>query len=177
MSLRGNDVTCVELDEERHAALRHNADALGLEQVQTIWGDCLQFLRDAGTYDVAFIDPARRDASDARIYSLSDSLPDVVANRELITSHCKRLVIKASPMADVTALQREMHADEIHIVCVKGECKETLLIIDCDTADCGQDRKPTRYVVVDLPQIDCPDWQMDESEMPYISRFEFAGER
>jgi len=43
---------------------------------------------------------------------------------------CERLVIKASPMLDLTQIQREVpHLEQIHVVSDSGEIKEIMLIL------------------------------------------------
>ncbi len=122
-----------ELNPVTNSALRHNCGVLGLTNTTVHTpGDSIEMLEASGReYDVIFIDPARRDAGNNRIYALQDCIPDVTANLPLLLRHCRRLMIKASPMLDITQTTRELSGvSEIHIVAWRGECKEVLAIVD-----------------------------------------------
>lgn len=122
-----------ELNPAVNAALQHNCRVLGLNNATVYMpGDCIEMLETSGReYDVIFIDPARRDAKNKRTYALQDCTPDVVANLPLLLRHCRRLMVKASPMLDITQTVRELPGvSEIHVVAWRGECKEVLAIVD-----------------------------------------------
>lgn len=127
----GNKVRAFELAPERASALRHNAEVLGAANVSVTEGDSLAALRDDATrYDVIFVDPARRDAADRRTFLFRDCLPDIVSNLALLRSRADRIMVKASPILDTERMVAELPGiSEIHLVCVKGECKEVLGII------------------------------------------------
>ena len=47
----------------------------------------------------------------------------------LLRSRCRWLIIKASPMIDLGMAQQQLQeVAEIHIVSIKGECKEVLFV-------------------------------------------------
>ena len=124
-----------ELDSDKSAALRHNAAVMGLENMRVLpAGDSLRILAEGDdSYDVIFIDPARRDGADKRTYAFSDCTPDVTAAMPLIMSRCNRLIIKASPMLDITdCLRRLPNLARICSVARKGECKEVLTVVERD---------------------------------------------
>lgn len=127
----GNEVRAFELAPERASALRHNAEVLGAANVSVTEGDSLEALRDDATrYDVIFVDPARRDAADRRTFLFRDCLPDIVSNLALLRSRADLIMVKASPILDTERMVAELPGiSEIHLVCVKGECKEVLGII------------------------------------------------
>lgn len=79
--------------------------------------------------DVIYLDPARRSDSGSRIYEIEDCIPNVIAWQDELLSHCKRLITKVSPMADVSrTLQRLRDVLVVHIVSVRNECKELLIV-------------------------------------------------
>lgn len=79
--------------------------------------------------DVIYLDPARRSDSGSRIYEIEDCIPNVIAWQDELLSHCKRLITKVSPMADVSrTLQRLRDVLAVHIVSVRNECKELLIV-------------------------------------------------
>lgn len=132
----GNLTYAIELDEERFRALRHNCIMFG-NKVTVLNGDSIEFLKKAKDdvmFDVIFADPARRDATHKRLYFLRDCLPDVVSNYELLRQHGKCVMIKASPIIDITNVLKELpEIAQIHLVCINGECKEVLLV--CEDAE------------------------------------------
>lgn len=127
-----NCVTACELDPERAEVLGHNAKVLGLTDIRIENVDSIEWLRQQSArnpFDMIFVDPARRDAADRRKFMLRDCLPDIVGTWDTIRSSARRIMVKASPLLDIErALQEIPGIEEIHLVCVKGECKEVLLI-------------------------------------------------
>lgn len=92
--------------------------------------------------DVIYIDPSRRDRSGRKVFLLEDCSPDVQALMPLLHSFAPLVMIKVSPMADMTMLRRRL-ADslaEIHVVGAGGECKELLCI-------CRRGAGPVRTVL------------------------------
>ena len=80
-----------------------------------------------------FIDPARRDIYNRKMVSLHDCSPDVV---DLVETHGRAslhgttMLIKLSPMLDISMIINELsNIAEIHIVAVKNECKEVLVLL------------------------------------------------
>lgn len=123
-----------ELDPLKEAALRHNATALKLK---TVCGDGLEMVgKLEQPVDLIFADPARRGENDCRVYDPTDCLPDVVGNNATLLDKCRRLMVKHSPMLDLSAALRLFpHLEAIHIVCHKGECKELLTIQNASYED------------------------------------------
>lgn len=79
--------------------------------------------------DVIYLDPARRSADGSRIYEISDCEPDVVAWQDTLLSHCRQLITKLSPMADVSrSLARLHHVTDVFVIAVRNECKELLFV-------------------------------------------------
>ena len=89
-----------------------------------------EFLKTAGQYDLIFLDPARRDSHGGKVFRIEDCTPDVVELLPDLLQHSKRLMIKLSPMLDltraVTALSQVNW--DIHVVAIKNEVKEVLLL-------------------------------------------------
>ncbi|MBP9994331.1 MAG: SAM-dependent methyltransferase [bacterium] len=78
-----------------------------------------------------FVDPARRDALNRKMVSLHDCSPDVVELQGKMLSVAGHVLIKASPMLDISLICNELkNIKEIHIVSVKNECKETLILLE-----------------------------------------------
>ena len=96
-----------------------------------------EFLKTAGTYDLIFIDPARRDSHGSKVFRLADCTPNVVELLPTLMQHGKRLMIKLSPMLDLTQAIKNVQIDDVqgtkvnwdvHVVAIKNEVKELLLL-------------------------------------------------
>ena len=88
------------------------------------------FLASAGEYDLIFIDPARRDSHGGKVFRLEDCTPNVVELLPTLLAHGKRLMIKLSPMLDLTqaATSLSQVCWDIFVVAIKNEVKEVLLL-------------------------------------------------
>lgn len=80
---------------------------------------------------IIFVDPARRDAFNRKMVSLRDCSPDVVELQQKMLEVAKHVLIKASPMLDISLICNELkNIKEIHVVSVKNECKEILILLE-----------------------------------------------
>ena len=142
-----------EMNPELAAAARHNFKVLGAnnitirnfeatsENIKDISGDFRP--------DIIFLDPARRDSAGKKVFLLEDCTPDVLKMLPGLFEESRFLLLKLSPMADITmAVERldrsyesfleDTSGDgwngqwvrEIHIVASGGECKELLILMD-----------------------------------------------
>ena len=80
--------------------------------------------------DCIFIDPARRDEHGRKTVSISDCTPDVAALQDLLLEKAEIVMVKLSPMLDISkALEEMRHVKEVHVVAVANECKELDLVV------------------------------------------------
>ncbi|MBO7456467.1 MAG: SAM-dependent methyltransferase [Paludibacteraceae bacterium] len=89
-----------------------------------------EFLASAGQYDLIFADPARRDNYGGKVFKLEDCTPNVVELLPTLLSHGKRLMLKLSPMLDISQAVTSLSqvSWDVHVVAVKNEVKEVLLL-------------------------------------------------
>ena len=91
-----------------------------------------EFLQTAGQYDLIFLDPARRDSHGGKVFRLEDCTPNVVELLPTLLKHGKRILIKLSPMLDLTQAVKELSAFSsqwsVYVVAIKNEVKELLLL-------------------------------------------------
>lgn len=81
--------------------------------------------------DVLYIDPARRDTHGRKTVLLDDCTPNVVSLQHLLLEKATHVLIKLSPMLDISLLMSELnHIKEVHIVAVDNECKELLCLLE-----------------------------------------------
>lgn len=83
--------------------------------------------------DLIFLDPARRAEDGRKVFRLADCQPDVLTLLPELMDACPDLLLKLSPMADITQLSRELPGlKAVTVVGAGGECKELLLHIRRD---------------------------------------------
>ena len=145
-SLRSSRVWFNERDAALLDAVRGNFGALGLENVEFHGFDISPEASDwkeslaAFGPDAVYLDPARRDAAGRKVFLLEECSPDAVALMPFLLTVSPLVMVKVSPMADITMLRRrlEPYLSEIHVVGSGGECKELLCLCRRD----GITRRP-----------------------------------
>lgn len=97
-------------------------------------------------WGLIFLDPARRDSHGSKVFRIEDCTPNVVELLPTLLAHSKRLLIKLSPMLDLTQAVTSLSQVnwDIHIVAIKNEVKEVLLL----SGGTGQ------IITIDLAQKD-----------------------
>jgi len=79
--------------------------------------------------DLIYLDPARRSDTGRKVFRLEDCRPDLLALQEELLALAPHLLVKLSPMADLSLLLRQLKGvSAIHIVSLDGECKELLVL-------------------------------------------------
>ncbi len=135
MSRKGASVTGIDLDEKAYLTATHNIAALGhSDNITIIRDDSVRWLAESGRhFDTIFIDPQRRDNT-GRHFALAQCLPDVTTSLDLLRGHCRRLMIKMSPMIDIKAVKSELEVEKCRIIIIgtTKECKEVLMILSDD---------------------------------------------
>ena len=120
----------VENQKELCDFAEHNFTVLG-RKITVVNEDSESFLSKNQNFDLVFIDPARRDIYNRKMVSLHDCSPDVIDLQNILLKNAKNVLIKASPMLDISLITNELkNISEIHIVSVKNECKEILIKIE-----------------------------------------------
>lgn len=120
---------------ERQEALcdiaRHNFPLLGLSHIRVVHGDGTGLLHGLEPVDWLFLDPARRDGHGGKVVAIADCEPDVCALETELLAKAAHVMVKLSPMLDVSLALRDLkHVHAVHVVSVDNECKELLLILN-----------------------------------------------
>ena len=119
----------VERQAELCELAKHNFPLLGLN-ILVHNEDGVEYLKQMNPVDVLFLDPARRDGHGGKTVAISDCEPDVSALEDLLVEKARKVVVKLSPMLDLSlALKDLKHVCEVHIVSTDNECKELLLVL------------------------------------------------
>lgn len=130
-------VDYIEQNEELHDIAAHNFRALELGNVNAHCSDSINFLKNTNKhFDLIYADPARRDNQGRKVSALENCTPNILENIDLLLSKADMLLIKSSPMLDITeAVAQLKHVSEITIVAVKNECKEILFLCTGNVSD------------------------------------------
>ena len=137
-----------------------NFKLLGLNHIEVVCADGIEYLHQLNHADLIFLDPARRDDHGARTYGIADCTPNVLELHDELLQKADRIMIKLSPMLDWRKAVEDLgNVNEVHIVSVDNECKELLLIL-------SKDKKPLKLFCVNNNQVfegDQGDWLNDSS--------------
>ena len=80
--------------------------------------------------DLIYLDPARRGDAGRKLVSISDCQPDTVALQDDLLRISANVMVKLSPMLDITrALTELKHVSHVFIIGLEGECKEITLLM------------------------------------------------
>ncbi|WP_111307613.1 class I SAM-dependent methyltransferase [Confluentibacter sediminis] len=133
-SKRFDTVIHCDIDENLSDMVSHNYKQLQVTNIKTIYGDGLKYLENRKEIvDWMYVDPSRRHDSKGKVFFLNDCLPNVPEHLELLFKHSKNIMIKTSPLLDLSVGISELkHVKTIHIVAVNNEVKELLWILDRD---------------------------------------------
>ncbi|MFN8417295.1 MAG: class I SAM-dependent methyltransferase [Cytophagaceae bacterium] len=139
-----NQVTYIEQQEELVEIVQHNHHALKSSNIKHVHGDGLDVVANGDKVDWIYADPARRQGS-SKVVLLQDCEPDILSHLVLLMDKCSHLMIKASPMLEIKeAIKQLKLVSEVHVVAVKGECKEILFLLT------KQSDSPVKIKAVDL---------------------------
>lgn len=121
-----------EINKELSQMVSHNYKQLGAEHIQTIAKDGLTFLKESTlNFDWIYIDPSRRHDSKGKVFFLKDCLPNVPEHLHVLFEHSNNLMIKTSPLLDLSVGLKELkHVKTIHVVAVNNEVKELLWMLE-----------------------------------------------
>lgn len=110
--------------------VKHNHHALGCNTITYENTTAEVFLSGIQeSFDLIFVDPSRRSASNQKVFKLSDCVPNVPQLIDKIVEHTEKLLIKTSPLLDLQQGLRELKfVEKIVIVSVENECKEVLFL-------------------------------------------------
>ncbi len=129
--------TYVERQDTLCETVRHNLPLLGLPEAETVCADGTEYLAGIDHVSMIFVDPARRDGNGGKTFAIADCTPDVAALADVLVDKADVVMIKLSPMLDWHKAMGDMkHVAEVHIVSVRNECKELLLVLRKDAPIC-----------------------------------------
>ena len=134
-SQRASKVIYNEMQQALCDAARHNFKTLGATNITISNGiaseDTISEILFENV-DIVYMDPARRGEGGKKVFLLEDCTPDVLTLKDIIFRHARHILLKLSPMADITMACSRLgdSCREVHVVGAGGECKELLIWMD-----------------------------------------------
>ena len=119
-------------------AAKHNFAALGATNIQvnniTITPEplCYFQLLHAFRPNIIYLDPARRSETGKKVFLIEECTPDVLTLKDELFTHSRNILLKLSPMADITMVCERLGGccREVYVIAMGGECKELLIWMD-----------------------------------------------
>lgn len=131
MSQHASTFQYVEPNAELLKITQFNFEHLGIE------GEGFQttaeaYLKQMNRMDgTLYLDPSRRSEEGSKTVALHRMSPDLTGMWATLLAKSKRVIVKLSPLFDLTAIQKELkHVRNIEVVSLHGEVKEILVIAE-----------------------------------------------
>ena len=125
--------TCYnEMSAELCDIARNNFKILERPDIAVTCGSAEDFIKtcNTDTLDLIYIDPARRGNAGQKLISISECQPDAVALQDDLLRVSHYVMLKLSPMLDISRALTEMHhVSRIMVIGLEGECKEITLLL------------------------------------------------
>lgn len=139
-SKKASEVMYNEMQQPLCEAAAHNFKVLGTSNItisnKIASTETLDELIGAFSPDIIYMDPARRGEGGKKVFLIEDCMPDVLGLKESLFRHARHILLKLSPMADISMVCSRLGETcrEVHIVAAGGECKELLVWMDKEWA-------------------------------------------
>lgn len=118
----------LEKDEELARIAEHNFNILKAKNITVLVGDAETMLDSMTDADLIYIDPSRRAGK--KVFMIRDSQPDVRALFPRIFNKSHNILIKLSPLMDISAAVEELpHVCQVLVLGIGNEVKEILIHI------------------------------------------------
>ena len=124
-----------EMSAELCDCARANFKALGRPEIEINRSSAEDYIANLtpDSVDLIYLDPARRGDAGRKLVSISDCQPDTVALHDDLLRIAPNVMVKLSPMLDVSKALTELHnVSHVFIIGLEGECKEITLLIQRD---------------------------------------------
>ena len=121
-----------EMSAELCDCAKTNFKALGRPEIEVSCCTAEEYVAGLvpDSLDLIYLDPARRGDAGRKLISISDCQPDTVALQDELLHIAPNVMVKLSPMLDVSrALTELKHVSHVFIIGLEGECKEITLLM------------------------------------------------
>ena len=138
-----------EKNPELAEIVAHNFEVLKDAKIRTYSEDGFEvlsrLLERGSPPDWIYADPARRDAAGGKVIRLRDYQPNIPENLKPLLKGGSKLLLKTSPLLDLTAGLKELGAvSKVHIVAVANEVRELLWELEQTPSE------PLEIIAIDL---------------------------
>lgn len=153
LSQNFEEITLIEQNTELLDIVKHNWEVLG-RKANFINQKLEDFLtNNKEKFDLIYLDPARRDNHNRKVFLLEDLSPNIIEIQEQLSNISTEILIKLSPLIDIQNLVSSLkNIHKIWIIAVKNEVKEVLVYL-----------KKTE----NKPEISCINLQSTEPEFHF----------
>jgi len=153
LSQNFEEITLIEQNTELLDIVKHNWEVLG-RKASFINQKLEDFLKNNKEhFDLIYLDPARRDNHNRKVFLLEDLSPNIIEIQEQLSDISTEILIKLSPLIDIQHLVSSLqNIYKIWIIAVKNEVKEVLVYL-----------KKTE----NRPEISCINLQSSEPEFHF----------
>ncbi len=124
----------LEKNETIVTAVKHNFEVLGVQNIEILNQRAEEFLEKnafSSKLDWLYLDPARRNEKQEKIFQLADCEPNVVELLDKLFEKAVRIMIKTSPFLDIRRACEDLKwVQKVAVVAVENECKEVLYFLE-----------------------------------------------
>ena len=159
----------IEMNPKLCELAEHNFKTLKINNITVHNSDSIQWIaQQPQPFHTLYIDPARRDNNGHKVAAFEDCTPNLLNNLPLLLSHCQQLIVKASPMIDLSTAEQQLQSIQREIIlAVKGECKEVLFI--CNTTSSEPTQISCYNLDTDQPPIHFTRVEEEQSSVNYTT--------
>ena len=138
-----------EISPELSKLVQNNFKQLKVDNISFARQDAELFLNTSDPVDAIYIDPARRDEQDHKVYQLSDCTPNILKLMPQMLQNAPQILIKLSPMLDIEQglLELLVSGAQVHkiwVIAFHNEVKELLYLCKAEKA------KQTDIIAINL---------------------------
>ena len=120
--------TIIDSDQNASRRIEHNMQILNNKTVSVENTTAEDFVASMSQYDLAIIDPQRRNQSRKGVYKLEECSPDILTLLPSIKA--KTILVKTSPMLDIDQGIKQLGCVRaVHVIEWNNECKELLFTL------------------------------------------------
>lgn len=125
------EVVSLDINKELNQIANYNFKKIGLANIERSSLSAEDYLAANKThFDLVYADADRRPGSDAKKFIIEDCTPDIMVLLPLIKQHSNKLLLKLSPLVDLSYIRSKFsHIENIYVVAVQNEVKEVLVLI------------------------------------------------
>lgn len=159
LSLNFKEVIHYEINPALAEIVRHNFKQLGSQNIALINSDGTAQIKSIKA-DLIYVDPSRRHEKKGKVILLEDCEPDLTVHLESLMDAAKNVMVKLSPMFDISLGIRGLkYVREVHVVAVNNEVKELLFVLHKD----NQDNTRMKAINLSGSQMEMIDFDYGES--------------